>query len=425
MKSSVNSFRGNGHHSWEKSFQIKIIIIAGALLLCTAITWAALSAAVLRIVVIGDSTASTYDAANLLKGWGQEIGLFFNKGAVTVINKAIGGRSSRSFIEDGHWATTLALLQKGDYLLISFGTNDRGTVTERHTDTAGFRKYLTQYVTESRAKGAIPILVSTVNQNSWSGSTFTEGFTIGVNDYRGAMLRVVTALNVPFVDLEKKTAVLFQGLGQTYLSNFIFDGGSTHFQEMGAINIAKLIAQGIQELSTNADVAPLAAAAAPQYMLTVKANKAGAGMITASGTYPESAPITLKVMPNAGETFQMWQNASAKSVGTQTTYQFTMVAAATTYFAAFKGGTTPVLCAGKFSAPRVRPSVYLSASGKLSISSHDRILSASMTDLSGKRILTVQPDRSNVTLDIAGLSHEKYIVSTRTSSGADAQLLQR
>ena len=397
-------------------------LIVAAISLLAAMTWAAVQATALRIIVIGDSTASTYTATDPLKGWGQEIGLFFSKN-VTVINKAIGGRSSRSFIEDGHWATTLALLQKGDYLLISFGTNDRGTVAERHTDTAGFRTYLTQYVTDSRAKGVIPVLVSTVNQNTWNGTIFSEGYTIGVNDYRGAMLRVVNALNVPFVDLEKKTATLFQSLGQSYCANFIFSPGqSTHFQEMGAINIANLIAQGIQELDTNA---ALSGELVPQYMLTVKSNKTGAAMVTASGTYPSTAPITLEVMPNTGETFQQWQDASGKSVSTDTLYKFTMAAAPVSYAAMFKGGTTAVSRA-PLSIPLSKPAaVTLASNGMLSITSSDRVLQARVTDLLGKVLATLEPNNVHATLNMHAFAHGVYFVSVSTIAGQMTRVVQR
>lgn len=413
----VNKFRRPLH----KTF----FLVLAAISLLAAMTWAAVRVTALRIIVIGDSTASTYTATDPLKGWGQEIGLFFSKN-VTVINKAIGGRSSRSFIEDGHWATTLALLQKGDYLLISFGTNDRGTVAARHTDTAGFRTYLTQYVTESRAKGAIPILVSTVNQNTWSGTTFTEGFTIGVNDYRGAMLRVVTAMSVPFVDLEKKTAALFQSLGQSYCANFIFSPGqSTHFQEMGAINIAKLIAQGIQQLDTNADVAALSGELAPQYMLTVKSNKPAAGMMTASGTYPATAPITLEVMPNTGETFQQWQDASGKSVSTDTMYKFTMAAAPASYAAMFKGGTTAVSRAPMTLAASQPAAAALASNGMLSIMSSDLILETRVADLLGKVLATLEPNDRRATLDMHAFAHGVYFVSVRTTAGNMTRVIQR
>jgi lysophospholipase L1-like esterase len=171
MKSLIKSPHGKKLKTTKKSGSKTLFLVIGIVTLLAAVTWAAVQSAALRIIIIGDSTASTYSATDPLKGWGQELQQFFKAGTVTVLNKAIGGRSSRSFIEDGHWASTLAILQKGDYLLVSFGTNDAGSVAARHTDTAGFRTYLTQYVTESRAKGVIPILVSTVCQNSWTGTT--------------------------------------------------------------------------------------------------------------------------------------------------------------------------------------------------------------------------------------------------------------
>lgn len=388
-------------------------------------TWAAVQTAALRVVIIGDSTAYTYTAADSLRGWGQELGFFFNKGAVTVINKSLGGRSSRSFIEDGHWASTKAILQKGDILLISFGTNDRGTVAERHADTAQFRQYLSQYVSESRALGAIPVLISTVNQNSWSGTTFTEGFNTGANDYHGAMLRVVNALSVPFIDLEKKSAELFKSLGESYLANFIFIAGNTHFQEMGAVAMAKLVAQGIKELAADSDVGKLSAAVAPQYMMTVTSNKTGAGTITASGTYPQNAPITLKVMPGSGQTFQQWLDANGKSLSTQKLYTFAMGAAASSFSAAFKGGTTSILCVEAPAAVPQTPSMTLSDNGMISLLSQNKIIQVRITDISGKRMLQFEPNRNRAALDIGKFAQGTYLISTQTTAGLTTQLVKR
>jgi lysophospholipase L1-like esterase len=390
-----------------------------------AMTWAAIQAAALRVVIIGDSTAYTYAATDSLRGWGQELGFFFNAGAVTVINKSLGGRSSRSFIEDGHWASTKAILQKGDILLISFGTNDRGPVAERHADTAQFRQYLSQYVTESRALGAIPVLISTVNQNSWSGTTFTEGFNIGVNDYYGAMLRVVNALTVPFIDLEKKSAELFKSLGQSYLTNFIFIAGNTHFQEMGAVAIAKLVTQGIKELSGDPDVGKLSAIVAPQYVMTVTSNKTGAGMITVSGTYPQNAPITLKVMPSSGQTFQQWLDANGKSLSTQKLYNFTMRATASSYTAAFKDAPTSVLRTETLSVASQTPSITLSGNGIVSIVSHEKIVRVRIMDISGKSILYCEPKCHHATLAIGLFPHGTYVVWARTNTGVTTHLVKR
>ena len=206
----------------ENSPRRTLFLVIGTVSLLATMAWAAVQSAALRIFVIGDSTASSYNASTYPQaGWGQELGLFFNKSAVTVINKAIGGLSARTYLQ-GSWTSTLTAMQKGDYCLISFGTNDRGPVAARHADTAQFGQYLTQFVNESRAKGVIPVLVSTVNQNSWNGSTFTEGFAIGDSDYRGAVLNVCNALKVPFVDLERKSAALIKSLGPKYCARFIY-----------------------------------------------------------------------------------------------------------------------------------------------------------------------------------------------------------
>jgi hypothetical protein len=242
------------------------------------------------------------------------------------------------------------------------------------------------------------------------------------------MLRVVTALNVPFIDLEKKTATLFQSLGQAYCSNFIFSPGqATHFQEMGAINVAKLIAQGVGELSTDTTVAALAAELAPQYMVTIKSNKTGAGLFTSSGTYPQGAPMTLEVIPNSGETFQNWQDASGKSVSTQTSYQFTMGAAVTSYGAIFKGGSTAVKQEPSLyvSVAHPAPAISISGNGIVSILSDDKIISARVTDLLGRTMAWRQPNNSRATVDISRFSNGIYFVSARTAAGQATCLVQR
>ncbi len=391
-----------------------------AVIALAVMTWAAVRAAALRVVIIGDSTAYTYSAADSLRGWGQELGFFFNPGAVTVVNKALGGRSSRSFIEDGHWASTKAVLKKGDILLISFGTNDRGTVAERHADTAQFRQFLTQYVTESRAMGVIPVLISTVNQNSWNGASFTEGFAIGANDYHGAMLRVVAALEVPFIDLEKKTAALFKSLGESYLANFIFIAGNTHFREMGAVTIAGLVAEGIRELADDPDVGRLSAQLAPLHMVNVTSNKTGAATITASGTYPQNAPITLKAMPKSGQTFLQWSDASGKSLTADTRYGFTMKDSDCSYKAIFLGGTG---IAGEDAAPAADAGCRMitgpSASViTVSVVSPEKIIRVRVFNPEGRMMATMKPAPPRAVVDLQTLNAGVYFVSIVTSKGA-------
>jgi lysophospholipase L1-like esterase len=333
--------------------------IAGGLLAWTAATPA-------HIVIIGDSTVMTYDSARYYPqaGWGQMLGYFFKRGAVTIDNKAIGGRSSRSFYEEGRWAGIVPTLKAGDFVFIQFGHNDRGPVADRHADTATFKMYLGKYVTESRAKGAIPVLVTPMNQNTWNGTTLTESFNIGANDYHGAMMHVATAMKVPLIDLEQASKNLFQPLGQDYLTRFLFlnvpagaypafpsgHTDATHFQIMGALELAKCVAAGIGS-SADSALQPLAQSLAPLYAFEPTLNKAGAATITQSSSYPTGVPLILRAYAKTGETFQGWKDASGKLLSTRTEYRMNMPAGPVKIWATFQGGTTGVH-AQIFGSPR-------------------------------------------------------------------------
>lgn len=74
----------------------------------------------IRIFIAGDSTAQTYNERRdgLIKGWGQMLALFLNE-KVEVVNHAIGGRSTNSFIAEGRWNRLIAEVKTGDYVLSS------------------------------------------------------------------------------------------------------------------------------------------------------------------------------------------------------------------------------------------------------------------------------------------------------------------
>src|SRR6185437_12084962 len=93
------------------------------------------------IFLVGDSTVRNGhgDGAQGQWGWGEPFVDFFDASKVNVVNRAIGGRSSRTYITERHWADTLALMKPGDVVLFQFGHNDSGPLD----DTA-------------RARGTIP-----------------------------------------------------------------------------------------------------------------------------------------------------------------------------------------------------------------------------------------------------------------------------
>jgi hypothetical protein len=118
-----------------------------------------------------------------------------------------------------------------------------------------------------------------------------------------------------------------------------------HFQEMGAIQLAKYVVEGIQKLNTHADMKKLIPFLKPQYTVTVKANIAGVGLITRTETYPAGLNIHLKAIPNSGHTFLNWKNATGTQLTTNPIYQFTMGSANTSYTAYFDSEGTAD-CAG-------------------------------------------------------------------------------
>ena len=313
----------------------------------------------LKITIIGDSTVCNYASSKYPQaGWGQVLDRFFISGSVTVNNRAIGGRSSRSFYQEGRWAEVLSKLESGEYVFIQFGHNDRDfTKEERYTDTLQYKEYLRKYVNESRKKGAIPVFVSPMNMNAWNGANVREVFCEGANNYRGAMLNVSKELDVPFIDLEKKSVALQKRMGANYCAKFIYlgldareypnfpDGSSdgTHFQEMGANFMAKFVCEGIDENKSHPDMERLAALLKPLHKLEVLSNKPDAGMITEDGnTFPEGVSITVKVKPNAGEKFIGWYDSSDKNVSTSQVYTFTMPDGDVSFLARFQGGKDPV-----------------------------------------------------------------------------------
>jgi lysophospholipase L1-like esterase len=78
--------------------------------------------ATLRITIISDSTVCNYAASKYPQtGWGQVLERFFSTGSITVNNRAIGGRSTRMFYQEGRWAEIVPDLQKGEYVFIQFG----------------------------------------------------------------------------------------------------------------------------------------------------------------------------------------------------------------------------------------------------------------------------------------------------------------
>jgi len=198
------------------------------------------------VYIAGDSTVSTYATnAKDQQGWGQRIQEFFTSD-VTIVNKAIGGESSKSFIDEGHLTEILAVIKPGDYLFAQWGINDRSVAgPTRATDPATtFRTYLKQYIDGARGKNAIPVLITPTPRHQYTGGVFENGFP----EYCAAIIAVGAETNTPVIDLQSKGLAYYTSIGDAKVtSTIILD--ALHFVSAGAYQMARLVAQGVVEIN--------------------------------------------------------------------------------------------------------------------------------------------------------------------------------
>ncbi|MBK0370747.1 rhamnogalacturonan acetylesterase [Flavobacterium agrisoli] len=221
----------------------------------------AVSAQKTTIYGIGDSTmANKKDPEkNPEHGWGQVLQPYL-KDNLIFENKAINGRSTRSFINEKKWDEVYQKLKKGDYVFIEFGHNDQkikdsARYTNPHT---AYRYNLIKFVTEARSKGAIPILFTSIVRRDFN----ENGVLVDSHgEYPLEVRLVAQQYNVPFVDMQYHTELLEQKYGPEgskklhlhykagenpyYTSDKDDD---THLSELGANEVAKIALQQIKLL---------------------------------------------------------------------------------------------------------------------------------------------------------------------------------
>jgi lysophospholipase L1-like esterase len=221
------------------------------------------------LFLVGDSTVRNGrgDGANNEMGWGDEIAPYFNTKKINVVNRAIGGRSSRTYITEGHWADTLALMKPGDVVLIQFGHNDGGPLDDtsrargsipgigdetkeienpilmRHETVHTYGWYMAQYVKDARAKGAIPILCTQIPRKIWKDGKIvrnTPGYAEWVRE-------VAAQQHVDVIDLNEIIAERYDALGTAAVEP-LFGDEHTHTTAAGAVLNAESVVAGLKAL---------------------------------------------------------------------------------------------------------------------------------------------------------------------------------
>ncbi len=211
----------------------------------------------LALFLAGDSTVTDQDETGYpYAGWGQLLSMYL-KHDVAVVNHAMSGRSSKSFIDEGRLAAIDAELKADDFLFIQFGHNDEKADEARHTDPEStYPAYLRQYIVAARLKRAHPVLVTSVHRRFFEADG-TLRDTHG--PYLEAVRRLAAEEQVPLIDLAERSRALFEQLGDEETKNVFmwgapgefvnFPGGvqdNTHFQERGAMLLARIVAEEIR-----------------------------------------------------------------------------------------------------------------------------------------------------------------------------------
>jgi lysophospholipase L1-like esterase len=268
-----------------------------------------------RVFIAGDSTASYYESERAPRnGWAQTFQSKFKDDAkVLVVNSAISGRSSKSFINEGWYRMIEPLIKQGDYLLIQFGHNDEkcgsnppqtrdkfdlavsGTYPNdvagkiQGTDDMSFQRWLEKYIKLAKSKNATPIILTPTTRINVDKDKKTGLFPIDqsthviiaekssakyVGDYSQTIRDTAKANGIALIDIDAKSIAFANSIGEPGWKEYwlaidpakypFYKAGvtgnidlpdSTHFQTNGASKIAGFVAEGIK---ANPELAPLA-----------------------------------------------------------------------------------------------------------------------------------------------------------------------
>lgn len=244
------------------------------------------------LILIGDSTVRNGrddgqgKGAEGQWGWGNPIAKYFDPAKINVVNRAVGGLSSRTFLTGGHWERALAFVKPGDVVIMQFGHNDNGAtndttrarasikgigeeteeidnlLTKKHETVHTYGWYLRKFIADTKAKGATPIVCSLIPRKMWD-----ERGKISRNKdtYAGWAAAVAKAEGVGFIDLNEQVAARYDALGHDAVMKLfpqVTPDEHTHTNMPGAELNAQIVIAGLKALKPDPVAQYFSAAAA-------------------------------------------------------------------------------------------------------------------------------------------------------------------
>lgn len=223
------------------------------------------------LFIAGDSTVTDQDNEPW-GSWGQFFPNYFSTDVV-VANYACSGLALSSFKSGNRLEKILYLMQAGDYLFIEFGHNDEKAKGEGKGAWGEYTTLLKEYVTRTRKKGGIPVLITPTQRRRFNADGTLQP-THG--EFPDAMRKVAQELQVPLIDMTNMTTAMYESWGdEASKKAFVFYpvntfpgqlkalADNTHFGSFGANEVAKCVVQGIRDLKL--DITKNIKTAVPNY----------------------------------------------------------------------------------------------------------------------------------------------------------------
>jgi lysophospholipase L1-like esterase len=229
-------------------------------------------------------------------GWGDELAPLFDTGKINVVNRALGGTTSRTFYRD-LWPRTLAMIKPGDFVIMQFGTNggvvneavlspsarSRGEIhgigdetqaitniiTKKFEVVHSFGWYEKQMIADARSKGATAMVCSLIPRNSWRNGKAARP---GADSAAGWAKDAANSVNAPFIDINEIIARQYDQLGREKVNALFIAGAGPHTSVAGAQTNAVCFIAGIKGLKENP--------------LTAYLSDAGKGVVPADMSQP-------------------------------------------------------------------------------------------------------------------------------------------